>query len=225
MVNFRLTTFLANAPLRHGRSRDSCYLGTRRGQNAHFPQLRAAKDDLDVTPAPARHVPGLPPPAVPSSRKAILPPGEIGPARKLIFALLHEHLAAQCLYTVVNLGVPDVLGDETLTVREIVGRLGRAEINDDLLLRQLRLLATDPAGGLFVESVGGEDGREFAYSLGLAGKLLQTGIEGQPSMACAVQHSFEPPLWMAWSKLPEATYGAGESTETPFKAANGADIF
>uniref|UniRef100_A0A7S2E897 O-methyltransferase C-terminal domain-containing protein n=1 Tax=Trieres chinensis TaxID=1514140 RepID=A0A7S2E897_TRICV len=202
-----------------------------KGANHHFIPKMTTESSIESShpPSPVRHVPSLPTPSRPSSQKAVLPADQIGPAKERMFSLLHSHFVANCLYTVVNLGVPDVLGGETLTVRQIVDRIGNTDVNEDLLFRQLRLLSEETDGPrLFIESSssnGGGDGdaEEFAYSLGPAGALLQTNVAGQASMACAVQHSFERPLWSAWSELPGATYGG--SAIPPFTAANGSPVF
>ena len=65
------------------------------------------------------------------------------------------------------------------------------------------------AEGVLAETAG-ERG-EFMYSLTAMGKLLQTGAP-QPSLACGVKHMCEPPMWAAWSKLPEATFAGGDDS-------------
>ena len=156
-----------------------------------------------------------PPPLKPAAEKAILTPKEMEAAIPAVFALSRAHFTAQCLYTVVVLGVPDVIGSGTLSVAEIVSSLG-CPVNEDLLLRQLRLVAAE---GVLIETAG-ERG-EFMYSLTSMGKLLQTGVP-QPSIACGIKHFCQPAMWAAWSKLPEATFAGGD---IPFREANGSTLF
>jgi len=156
-----------------------------------------------------------PPPLKPAAEKALLTPEELETAIPAVLHLARAHFTSQCLYTVVVLGVPDVIGARTLSVAEIISSLG-CPVNEDLLLRQLRLVA---AAGVLVESAN-EQG-EFTYSLTPVGKLLQTGAP-QPSMAGGIKNRMEPPMWSAWSKLPEATFAGGD---VPFREANGCMVF
>ena len=156
-----------------------------------------------------------PSPLKPAAEKALLTPTEMETAIPALMALSRAHFTSQCLYTVVVLGVPDVIGSGTLSVSEIVSSLG-CPVNEDLLLRQLRVVAAE---GVLTETAG-ERG-EFMYSLTTMGKLLQTGTS-QPSIGSAVEAFCEPPKWVAWSKLPEATFAGGD---VPFTAANGLQLF
>ena len=143
------------------------------------------------------------PPIRPAVEKALLRGEELEAALPAALGLASEHFFSQCLYTVVSLGVPDVIGAGTLSFREIVDSLG-CSVNEDLLLRQMRAVASK---GVLLESAG-ENG-EFMYSLTPVGKLCQTGTapHGMPSMACGVEHWIGSDMWSAWGKLPHATYG------------------
>ena len=121
-----------------------------------------------------------PSPLKPAAEKALLTPKEMETAIPALMALSQAHFTSQCLYTVVVLGVPDVIGSGTLSVAEIVSSLG-CPVNEDLLLRQLRVAAVE---GVLTETAG-EPG-EFMYSLTVMGKLLQTGAP-QLSIACGVK--------------------------------------
>jgi len=125
-----------------------------------------------------------PPPLKPAAEKGLLTPEELEAAIPAVLDLGRAHFTSQCLYTVVALGVPDVIGTRTLSIAEIVSSLA-CPVNEDLLLRQLRVVA---AAGALVESAG-EQG-EFMYSLTPVGKLLQTGAP-QPSMAGGIKHWME----------------------------------
>lgn len=61
------------------------------------------------------------------------------------------HFIGQCLYSITSLGVADVVGDETLSVKEICERLG-GSAREESLQRCLRLLAQNgPLGGCFLQ--------------------------------------------------------------------------
>ena len=154
-----------------------------------------------------------PPPIKLASEKALLSGEELEAAIPAVLSLGSAHFFSQCLYTVVSLGVPDVIGAGTLSFREIVGSLG-CSVNEDLLLRQMRAVASK---GVLLESAG-ENG-EFMYSLTPVGKLLQTGVGPQmPSMACGIEMWLSSEMWSAWGKLPDATYAGGD---IPYRAVTG----
>lgn len=147
----------------------------------------------------------------------LLEPSQITSGMADVLTLGQAHFAANCLYAVVKLGVPDVIGDGRLTAPEIVAKLpGRP--NEEVLLRCLRLLALK---GIFLESA--SPSGECAFSLTAGGALLQTGLE-QPSMACAVQHWLEKPTWSAWAEVPDLVAGA-PAVPTPYERANGMHVF
>ncbi len=146
-----------------------------------------------------------------------LSPDEIGPAIPAVLGVGQAHFVSQALYAVVKLGVPDIIGSQTLTAAKIAAEIPGAP-NVEMLGRSLRMLAAST--GLFVEA---DQKGEVGFALSKAGALLQTGIEGQPSMACGVLHWLEKPMWDAWAKLP--AYIAGETADVPFAAANGGPIF
>ena len=155
-----------------------------------------------------------------STKKAILTEDEVKTGIPQILDLGMAYFTQQCLYTIVKLRIPDVIGAETLSMNEIYQRLGE-KVDQDLLFRQMRLLAEV---GIFVETASGDGGNQYCYSLALKGKLLQTGIEGQPSMACGMISWSEPSLWNAWSMLPEVTVDRNIG-ETAFQKANRKGIF
>ncbi len=146
-----------------------------------------------------------------------LSPDEIGPAIPAVLGVGQAHFVSQALYAVVKLGVPDIIGSQMLTAAKIAAEIPGAP-NVEMLGRSLRMLAAST--GLFVEA---DQQGEVGFALSKAGALLQTGIEGQPSMACGVLHWLEKPMWDAWAKLP--AYIAGETADVPFAAANGGPIF
>lgn len=147
----------------------------------------------------------------------MLPPDQVLGAINGVLQLGQAHFAANCLYAMVKLGVPDVIRDGKLTLPQIVSKLPGAP-SQEALLRCMRLLALH---GVFVETPG-PDG-EFTYALGPAGALLQTGLP-QPSMACGVLHWIEPPTWGAWGQVPG--FVAGEpGASSPFERANGLPVF
>ena len=73
---------------------------------------------------------------------------------------------------------------------------------------------------LFLDESEGPGG-EYAFALSDVGALLQTGVAGQPSLACGVTHWVEPPMWGSWGQLEPALRSGG----VPFAMANGDMIF
>ena len=111
-----------------------------------------------------------PSPLKPAAEKALLTPEELEAAIPAVLDLGRAHFTSQCLYTVVVLGVPDVIGAGTLSVAEIVSSLG-CPVNEDLLLRQLRVAA---AAGALVESAGEQRVRVQPHPCG------QVASDGRP---------------------------------------------
>lgn len=146
----------------------------------------------------------------------LLSPEQLGSALPHVLQLAEMHFQSQCLFTVVKLGVPNIIGDETLSVPKIAANIP-GKTNEDALLRCMRLLACT---GVFEESAG-QNG-ECLFCLTPTGALLQTGL-AQPSMACGITHWMEKPMWNAWSNLPD--FVAGNFDKPPFESANGQPVF
>jgi len=145
-----------------------------------------------------------------------LKPEQIEPAIPAVLGIGQAHFVSQALYAMVKLGVPDVIGADRMPAKDIAAQLDGTP-NVEMLGRALRLLSA--ATGLFEECA--VDG-EASYGLSTTGALLQTGVEGQPSMACGILHWLEKPTWNAWAELP--AYIAGEGP-VPYDAANGMPVF
>lgn len=124
----------------------------------------------------------------------------------------------QSLYAVVKAKIPNAIGADTLTVPEINERL-TAKVDEKVLLRLLRLLAQPMPGSMnmFKES---QAKGTFAFSLTTTGALLQTGVEGQPSLACGIHHWSEPFMWNSWAEIPDLLMGKGDEGKSPFVRAN-----
>eukprot|EP00438_Fugacium_kawagutii_P036827 Skav228627 [mRNA] locus=scaffold2037:537361:538500:+ [translate_table: standard] len=150
-----------------------------------------------------------------AAKKKVLKPEEIHTAASSLFSQGQAHFVGQCLYSITTLGVADVIGDETLSVKEICGRLG-GSAREESLQRCLRLLAQN---GLFKESAGPNN--TYQFSLTAEGALLQTNVPGQPSMACGILHFLEPAMWKAWMQLPDYVAGKSPQGKTCFEVANG----
>ena len=131
-----------------------------------------------------------------------------------LMQLAQAHFTSQALNAVVQLGIPDIIGDRKLTMDEIVSEMDGGS-NKEALLRTMRLLCSV---GVFYE----EQQNEVVFGLAPVGALLQTRTT-QPSMASFVSHWTEKPMWEAWAELVD--YIAGKhSTSTPFEAANGKSL-
>jgi len=144
--------------------------------------------------------------------------GRAGAAVPVAMQLAQGHFISQALYAAVCLGVPDAIGAASLTVPDITAavRQKKGNVDEDYLLRVLRLLG---AVGVLNEAEG--PGGAYAFSLSDVGALMQTGVPGQPSLACGVLHWMEPPLWGSWGRLEPAL----RDGSVPFKEANGEMIF
>eukprot|EP00240_Pyramimonas_obovata_P003796 CAMPEP_0118922862 /NCGR_PEP_ID=MMETSP1169-20130426/1629_1 /TAXON_ID=36882 /ORGANISM="Pyramimonas obovata, Strain CCMP722" /LENGTH=376 /DNA_ID=CAMNT_0006863789 /DNA_START=193 /DNA_END=1323 /DNA_ORIENTATION=+ len=129
-----------------------------------------------------------------SEAPAICTPEEIQASIPALMQMMQGHFVSMSLNALVRLGVPDALGQESLTVAELASRLDN--ISEEALWRQLRAMA---GVGLFKEEAGPNG--EAKYSLTALTKLMQTGLP-QPSFACGSLHWNEPALWTAWLELP-----------------------
>ena len=128
-----------------------------------------------------------------------------------VMKLASAHFSSQALYTAIRLKIPDILGDQQLSLEDISSALGGDKCNQDALLRTLRLLTTNDV----LQETQRSDG-SVAFSLTTTGKLfMQNG-----GMASCVQHWMEQPLWNAWLELPGFIQDGPES-RVPFERANG----
>jgi len=134
-----------------------------------------------------------------------------------LMQLSSAHFASQALRAVVQLGIPDILGSECMTVSEMASHVGANDdiVNEDALQRTLRLLVTV---GILQEKF---EHKKYSFSLTNTGALLQTNVPGQPCLAPVVQHWMERPLWDSWLDLPDYIAGKGERKLLPFDRANG----
>ncbi len=144
------------------------------------------------------------------------------------------HFKSQALYSFVALGIPNILGDDMMTIHEISKELGKAKANDDskskpinqdALYRMMRLLTSlDVVNEAYVEmpindknggvGAGAMEPLKLSFQLTHFGKCLQNDED----LASCILHWLERPLWNAWSYLPE--YILGEEAD-PFEQANG----
>lgn len=169
-----------------------------------------------TAPAAPAAVQRVTPTRMAGSNPLVLKPEQIEPAIPAVLGIGQAHFVSQALYSVVKLGVPDIIGADALTAEAIAAKLDGTP-NVEMLGRVLRLLSA--ATGLFEES---DSAGEAAYGLSTTGALLQTGVEGQPSMACGILHWLEKPTWSAWAELPDYIAGTGP---VPYTAANGKGVF
>jgi hypothetical protein len=138
-----------------------------------------------------------------------------------LMQLAQAHFTSQALNAVVQLGIPDIVGNQTLTIDEIASEMNGVDANKEALLRTMRLLCSV---GVFYEDTLQQQLDEIVFGLAPAGALLQTTCmhNPQPSMASFVSHWTEKPMWNAWSEL--GNYIAGKHATNPFEAANGKSL-
>ena len=160
-----------------------------------------------------------------------------------LLKLASMHCASQALNTAVRLKIPDLLGDQQMSVEELAVLIERDNHKEneeqmpchkDALFRTLRLLttidvvkeekATDPVPSSVSPSMSMES--TFRFSLTSLGRGLQTSTTQQPSMASCVKHWMEEPLWNSWLEIPDYIREGGfenkDDTLLPFERANGA---
>ena len=132
-----------------------------------------------------------------------------------ILKLASAHTASQALYAIVRLGIPDILGNNTLPLSTIASKVG-PRTNKDALLRTMRLLTTVD---ILTESCSPEPSPasdEISFHLTKTGSMLQTN---HPScMDSCVLHWLEAPLWNSLLELPD--FISGTTKQLPFETAN-----
>jgi len=147
-----------------------------------------------------------------------------------LMQLASAHITPQVLRCMVELGIPDIIGNDNMTIDEIANEMSvgdhNCRIEKDALLRIMRLSAT--IGVTVEELVRREKSRagEQVNTFGLTpmGALLQTKrLPGQLSLASCVQHWTEAPLWNSWLHLPDYIIGEEriDTPHFPFDRANG----
>ena len=128
--------------------------------------------------------------------------------------LLQSHFPSQALYAIVQLGIPDILGDSYLTIAEVAEQLGVASINRDALLRIFRLLTTV---GIIQQRL--LDDYLIEFGLSAMGKLLRTNHPN--SMTAFAHYWLDPALFRTWTELPDVLAGIYDTNEvTPFEKTN-----
>jgi hypothetical protein len=152
------------------------------------------------------------------SEKKKLSSDDTNEAIRPLMDLASAHFTSQALHAFVKLGIADLIGDDTLSLEEICVLMG-PNTNKDALIRTLRLVVS---AGILEHSSNSNSEQNF-FSLTSTGGLLQTQVEGQPSMASGVQHWMENPLWNAWLHLPEYIQGTSKdkTNPDPFQRFNG----
>ena len=138
-------------------------------------------------------------PVMPSPK--LVSPEDVSAATPLVLQAAMQHFSGKSLYLLLELEIPDLIGDETVTVPKLIERMRpeyRATINEDALLRVMRFVAVSTP---FLELSATED-NEYTFSLTAATALLQTNVPDQPYLGCAVQHHNEMGMSRAWAALP-----------------------
>jgi len=166
-------------------------------------------------------------------RSCLFSSDEMPDATLGLMQLASAHFTPQVLRCLVELGIPDIIGNENMTIDDISKRLSvnnddsdddhNRRIEKDALLSVMRLSA---AVGITVEELTQQnhtrsDERTYRFGLTSMGALLQTTqVPGQLSLASCVQHWTETPLWNSWLHLPDYIVGEG-GRDLPFDRANG----
>lgn len=128
----------------------------------------------------------------------------------VLLKLASAHFSSQALHTATRLGIPDIIGEDALSLDEISQNLGE-RCNKDALLRTLRLLTT-------IDVV--KETASASFSLTRLGMQLRSSSQTTPNVASVVQHWMEKPLWDAWLELPDYIVN-NNGDDDPFARANG----
>lgn len=150
-----------------------------------------------------------------------LSPREVEDSIAPLLQLCSAHFISQALHCVIQLGVPNILGNEMKTIDEIISEINQDEnynCNSDALFRCMRILS---AKGIFHEKL--TEDQCIVFGLSMTGALLQTNVKNQPSMASCVQHWMEHPLWDAWLELPNYVAGIVHETNNSPRQSQGDD--
>ena len=146
-----------------------------------------------------------------------------------LMQLCSAHFTSQALRVIVKLSIPDIIGNDTKTMKDILDEVKERTktCNEDALLRCMRLLSSvgifeeyDHASITSNSNNNDEDENEeypmknIAFRLTNTGALLQSKKKNlpldQPSMVSCVHHWMEDPLWNAWLHLPDFIAGIEE---------------
>lgn len=150
---------------------------------------------------------------------------EVTDATGPLLQLASSQFGPLAVSTAVQLGIPDVIGDGTLSAAAIAAELrcrhGEVNIDEDALERTLRLLSA--TGTLRQHD---EGGIVSVYSLTDVGALLQSSEDTpahQPDLACCVEYWLSPAVLSAWAALPNRIlHGGGDTASAAAETSAGA---
>jgi len=152
--------------------------------------------------------------------KKVVAKEEIPKNLAFLMELGQRHKLSTCLFTIVNLGCIDAIGDEELTAAEVVSRLTKETrgVRVDLLERLLRIAAQEE----FLKEDVNANG-EAVFSLTDASALLQTDAP-HPCYKPMIFHWTEPASVRALTCIPELLHSK-DPRETAFRLYHGQSIF
>lgn len=132
----------------------------------------------------------------------LIPQEQVSAASSLISQTAMQYFAGKALYSILCLKIPDYIGDETLTIPELMERLPpdhQSDVNEEALLRTMRFLAVCTP---YLE-LHATESNDYAFALTNEGALLQSDVPNQPYVGCMIEHHNEEGMFGAWGKLPE----------------------
>lgn len=159
-----------------------------------------------------------------------------------LLKLASMQCASQALNAAVRLKIPDILGEQRMSVEELAKGIEEAipleddddedlPCNRDALFRTLRLLtsidvvqeelvpASSASSAMSADS-------SFLFSLTPIGRALRTNNDGATSVGSSILHWMEEPLWNSLLEIPDYIRDGGYEdkslTLNPFERANGA---
>jgi hypothetical protein len=160
-----------------------------------------------------------------------------------VMDILSANFKSHALHTFVRLGIPDIMGDRSMSIKEISMELSKKNdvenkdseyniINEDGLLRIMRLLTTiEVLYETFVPSTNQyrisnrlddnnlfrSESEALVFQLSSLGKQLQSKLPNDSSLSSIVLHWMEKQLNDSWYELPEHIMG---NQLNPFEITN-----
>jgi len=155
-----------------------------------------------------------------ASNKKVVAKEDIPKNVSFLFEIGQRHKLGTCLFTIVNLGCIDAIGDEELTAAQVVSRLPNEDsgVRVDLLERLLRIAAHEK----FLKEDVNANG-EAVFSLTDASALLQSDAP-HPCYKPMIYHWTEPASVRSLTCIPELLHSKDPS-ETAFRLYHGQSIF
>ncbi len=159
-----------------------------------------------------------------------------------VIDILSANFKSHALHTFVQLGIPDIMGDRSMSIKEISMELSKRNdlekgdsefniINEDALFRVMRLLTNiEVLHETFIPTTNLDEISRFddnhfftsetealTFKLSSLGKQLQSNIPDDTSLSSCILHWMEKPLHDSWYHLSDYIMG---NQLNPFEITN-----